>query len=112
MNEFVLIFRLDCKTIEKHTAPDAMQSHLNHWHDWFRSLAADDRLARPVQHWEPQGRVVLAGSHVSAGPYSATNEPIVGLIIIRAVDYREALVIASACPVLEFGGNVEIRMAT
>ncbi|WOK08338.1 YciI family protein [Imperialibacter roseus] len=112
MKEFVLIFRLDCKAIEKHTAPDEIQSHLNHWQDWFRSLAADDRLARPVQHWEPKGKVVQAGNHVVTGPYSAANEPIVGLIIIKASDYQEALCVASTCPVLEFGGSIEIRMAT
>jgi hypothetical protein len=102
MLEFLLLFRRDHTTLPS-------ELHLKHWQDWFRCLAADDKLARPVQHFEPDGKLVEK-ENVSDGPYTAMNESLGGLLMIKAGSYEEAVEIAQGCPVLELGGNVEIRM--
>ena len=107
MNEFLLIFRRDFKTKETQPSPEELQQHLQQWQNWFGSLAAQDKLARPLQKWDGQGKLVNSNK----GPFVEIKESIGGLIIIKAKDYDEAAEIAQGCPVLNFGGNVEIRMA-
>lgn len=109
MNEFLLLFRRDFLTKEAQPSPDEMQTHLKHWQDWFGSLAAQNRLARPLQRWDLHGRVVDNQKNVTNGPYAEIKESIGGMIIIKAEDYDEASEIAKGCPVLELGGCVEIR---
>jgi len=109
MSEFVLIFRRDYKTKEVQPTPEKMQEHLKHWQEWFGNLATNDLLARPVQRLDAEGRIINKDKEVSNGPYIELKESIGGLVIIKAKDYEEAVEIAESCPVLELGGNVEIR---
>lgn len=110
MKEFLLIFRRDYKTREIQPSPDQLQLSIKNWQDWFGSIAAQNKLVRPLQRWDAQGRVV-GQQGVIAGPYMELKEAIGGLIIINATDYEEAADIAKGCPIIQFGGNVEIRMA-
>lgn len=112
MNEFLLIFRRDFTNKEAQPSPDELQTSLKQWQDWFGGIAAQDKLARPLQRWDGEGRVVKQNKTVINGPYVEIKEAIGGLIIIKANDYEEAAEIAKGCPILQFGGNVEIRMAT
>lgn len=110
MKDFLLIFRRDFKTPEVQPAGEALQSHLKHWQDWFRNLAAADLLARPIQRWDAQGKVIWPGAGITDGPYSELKEAVGGVIIIKAEDYAQAVEIARGCPVLDVGGSVEVRM--
>ncbi|MNY83060.1 YCII-related domain protein [compost metagenome] len=56
--------------------------------------------------------MVKSDKHVINGPFVEIKESIGGLVIIKAESYEDAVEIAQGCPILEFGGNVEIRMAT
>lgn len=111
MNEFILIFRRDFTTKEAQPSPEEYQQHLQQWQNWFGSLAAQDKLARPLQRWDGAGKLVNSNKGITDGPFVEIKESIGGLIIIKAKDYDEAAAIAQDCPVLSFGGNVEIRMA-
>jgi hypothetical protein len=112
MEEFLLIFRRDFATKEKQPSPEQMQNHLNEWQEWFRSLAAGNKLSRPLQRWDREGKVVRPGKDVINGPYAEIKESIGGMIFVKATDYDEAVEIAHGCPILRFGGNVEIRRAS
>jgi len=111
MNEFLLIFRRDFSTKEDQPSPEQLQNLLKPWQDWFGGIAAQDKLARPLQRWDGKGKIVKSGKVVMDGPYAEIKESIGGMIIIRAADYEEAAEIAKGCPILGLGGNVEIRMA-
>ncbi|MHA3787379.1 YciI family protein [Flavobacterium hauense] len=111
MNEFLLIFRRDFTNKEVQPSPEEMQQHLKKWQDWLGSIAAQDKLARPLQKWDGEGKVVRANLNVVNGPYVEIKEAIGGMILIKVADYDEAVSIAHGCPVLEYGGNVEIRKA-
>ncbi|GAA4312010.1 YciI family protein [Mucilaginibacter gynuensis] len=110
MNEFLLIFRRDYKTKEVQPSPAELQTHLQHWQEWFGSLAEKDLLARKLQRWDGQGRVLKQGESATDGPYAEIKESIGGLIIINAESYEQAEEIAKDCPIFELGGTVEIRM--
>ncbi|WP_431241268.1 YciI family protein [Flavobacterium sp. P21] len=111
MNEFILIFRRDFSTKELQPSPEEYQQHLQQWQNWFGSLVAQDKLARPLQRWDGKGKLVTSNKGITDGPFVEIKESIGGLIVIKAKDYDEAAAIAQDCPVLNFGGNVEIRMA-
>lgn len=110
MNEFLLVFRRDYRTKEAQPTEKELSTHLKHWHDWFLSLAAQNKLVRPVQRWDAQGLVIGPDKSVTAGPYLESIQSIGGLIFIRAQNYQEAEEIAQNAPILDLGGTVEIRL--
>jgi hypothetical protein len=112
MNEFLLIFRRDFASKEAQPSPEELQTSLKQWQDWFGGIAAQNKLARPLQRWDGEGRIVKPNKTVINGPYAEIKESIGGLIIVKAKDYEEAAEIAKGCPILQLGGNVEIRMAS
>ncbi|GAB4043171.1 YciI family protein [Spirosoma jeollabukense] len=109
MIEFVLVFRRDYSTEAIQPTEKELLQHTKHWQDWFLSLAAQDKLARPIQRWDTQGFVIHPNKVVVKGPYLEGVSPMGGLIFIKAYDYREAKEIAQNAPILELGGTVEIR---
>jgi hypothetical protein len=111
MEEFVLIFRRDSITKEIQPSPEEMQSSIKLWQDWLGGIAAQDKLARPLQRWDVAGKIVKQNNNVTNGPYAEIKEAIGGLIMIKAANYDEAVEIAKGCPILLWDGNVEIRMA-
>lgn len=110
MNDFLLIFRRDFLGEETQPSAEQLKEHLQQWQDWFGSLAAQNKLSRPLQRWDGGGRVLKSNKSVTNGPYVEIKESIGGLIIIKAENYEEALEIAQGCPILNLGGSVEIRM--
>ena len=111
MEEFLLIFRRDFINKEEQPSLEDMQASIKPWQDWLGDIAAQNKLARPLQRWDGEGRVVTHNKTIINGPYAEIKESIGGLIIIKAKDYNEAAEIAQNCPILQMGGNVEIRMA-
>ena len=111
MKEFLFLFRRDFTTREKQPTPEEFKKHLDHWHEWLGRLAEQDILARQVQRWDGEGRIVSQGKSIVNGPYAEIKESIGGMIIIKATDYEAAEEIAMGCPILELNGTVEIRMA-
>lgn len=111
MEEFLLIFRRDFTTKEAQPSPAQMQDHLKQWQEWFKGLTANDQLSRPPQRWDRDGKIVKSNKHVINGPYAEVKEAIGGMIFVKAKSYDEAVEIAQGCPILEVGGNVEIRRA-
>ena len=111
MQEFLLIFRKDYTNKETQASPDQVQQSVKAWQDWLGGIAALDKLARPPQRWDTEGRVVLRNKTVVNGPFVEIKESIGGMIFVKAKDYDEAVELAQGCPILPLGGNVEIRMA-
>ncbi|WP_310391347.1 YciI family protein [Hymenobacter sp.] len=108
MSEFLLVFRRDYQTPGLQPNPEQLQEHLKHWADWFRSLAAQNKLANTVQRYDSQGKF-LSCHDVTSGPFTASGNSVGNLILLRARDYQEAVALAQGCPILDLGGTVEIR---
>ncbi|MGI4865157.1 MAG: YciI family protein [Janthinobacterium lividum] len=108
MNEFLVVFRRDYQTPELQPGTEQLREHLKHWADWFRSLAAQDKLAQPVQRYDSEGKVI-SRQQVTSGPFTARRNSVGNLLLLRAQDYQQAIALAQGCPILDLGGTVEIR---
>jgi len=107
MNEYLLVFRRDYKTKEIQPTLEAMQEHLTRWQVFFSSIKK--KIARPIQRFDPAGKIVTHDKSAADGPYAEVTQSIGGLVIVNAADYDEAVAIAQACPILDLGGTVEVR---
>ncbi|WP_276091425.1 YciI family protein [Pedobacter sp. JY14-1] len=104
-----MIFRRDFVTPEVQPSEAQYKKHILQWQDWLGSLAAQNKLSRPLQRWDSGGRVLKPDHSVTDGPYAEIKESIGGLVIIKADSYDEVVEIARGCPILSVGGTVEIR---
>lgn len=106
MQEFLLIFRNDASA---RLSPDELQATMKPWQDWIGGLAAQNKLVSAGSRLDTNGKVVKPGNAVTNGPYVEIKESIGGYIIIRAESLEEAATLSNGCPILQVGGNVEVR---
>ncbi len=111
MNEFVIIIHRDLKSKNASPSPEQMQQAIKPFQDWIGGIAAQNKLVAPPKRWDLDGRVVKPDNVVMNGPYAEIKESVGGLILIKAVDYDEAVEIANGCPIIKYGAIVEVRMA-
>jgi hypothetical protein len=109
MNEFLLLFRRDYQISDVQPTPEQLQEHIRHWQKWYGELAGKEVLAKPVQRLDLKGQLLTATGQAIEGPYVKDAESIGGYLIIKANTYDDAVKIAEGCPILELGGNVEVR---
>jgi hypothetical protein len=109
MKEFLLVFRRDFVSAEEQPSPEQMQAMMKPWQDWMGGLAAQNKLVSSGNRLSSEGRVVKPGQLVTNGPYVETKEAIGGYIIIKAASIDEAAELSKGCPILQIGGNVEVR---
>lgn len=108
MKDFLFIFRADYNAIPK-GSPDEMQARTKRYMDWLGSIAAQNKLTDRGNRLVPSGKVVRADNIIADGPYTEIKESIAGYSIIKAESIEEAAELAKDCPILAFGGNVEVR---
>ncbi len=109
MNEFLLVFRTEPLLREQPMSPEQMQAMMKPWLDWMGGLAAQNKLANSGNRLGGTGATVRPGGVVTDGPYVEVKEAIGGYVIVRADSLEEACELSKGCPVLQFGGNVEVR---
>ena len=109
MKEFLLVFRRNFDANEAQPSPEQMQGMMKHWQDWMGSLAAQNKLASSGNRLSSDGRVVKPNKVITNGPYVEVAEAIGGYIIVNAGTIDEAAELATGCPILNIGGNVEVR---
>ncbi|HEY2580475.1 MAG TPA: YciI family protein [Mucilaginibacter sp.] len=51
----------------------------------------------------------MPGNVVTDGPYAEIKEILMGVSVLKVATIDEAVEIAKGCPILKFGGNVEVR---
>jgi hypothetical protein len=108
MKDFLLVFRSD-NPVQLQLSPDEMQAILKLWMDWIGGIAAQNKLVDRGNRLSPTGKVVRQGNVVTDGPYTETKEFIGGYTIIKTDSYDEAVELSKGCPIIKFGGNVEVR---
>ena len=93
---------------------EQMKDAIKPYQDWIAGIAAQDKLVAPPKRWDLDGRVIKhtkMGNQVASGPFGNGRESIGGLFLIRSNDYDEAVKIAEACPIIQYGAIVEVRMS-
>jgi hypothetical protein len=108
MKDFLFVFRTDYKTMPT-GSPEEMQSRTKRWMDWIGGIAAQNKLGDRGNRLEPGGKVVRPKNVTTDGPYMEIKESIGGYTIVKASSMEEAVTLAQGCPILNFGGNVEVR---
>lgn len=109
MKEFLFVFRNEGTPSQVAPSPEQMQAIMKKWQDWMGGIAAQNKMANPGSRLGSQGKVVKGNNVVSDGPYAEIKETIGGYIIVKAGSIDEAAELAKNCPILEVGGNVEVR---
>ena len=108
MNEFALIFRNDFQP-EVKFSPVEMQVIMQQWQSWMGGMAARGQLANSGNRLGGNGKTLKPNNVVTNGPYAELKEMVSGYILIKADDIDAAAEIAKGCPILNVGGNVEVR---
>jgi hypothetical protein len=110
MKDFLLIFRRDVQpTSNTQLSAEQMQALIKPWQDWMGGLAAQNKLSNRGNQLASEGRVVKPGNVVVNGPFVELKEAIGGYIMVSANNLDEAAELAKGCPILNMGGNVEVR---
>lgn len=108
MKEFLLVFRTDYSATPERTVEEAQAITLK-WMDWIKSIASENKLVDRGRRLHNSGRVLKSEDVIINGPYTEIKESIGGYTLIKAESYEDAIALAKYCPILSFGGNVEIR---
>jgi hypothetical protein len=107
MNEFVFLYRGG----QRPTSPEQGQQVMQKWMAWFKDLAANGHVVDRGQPLERSGKIVNGGASksVNDGPFAEAKDVVGGFSLIQANDIAQAAELAKGCPVLERGGQVEVR---
>ena len=93
---------------EYQPSPEELQASIKMWQDWIGSIAAQGKFSSTNQLGF-EGKTLDADGIVTDGPYAEVKEIIGGYIIVKAADLNDAMEMAKGCPILQIGGNVEVR---
>lgn len=108
MKDFLLIFRTNLSEFPD-MSPEELQAHMQRWMDWMGGIAAQGKLVDRGNRLHHTGKVRRTDGLITDGPYTEIKESIGGYTVVRAESLEDATKLSEGCPVLKFGGNVEIR---
>lgn len=109
MADFLLIYCRNHDLMERQPSPQQFQDSISDWKRWFKAIDVQNRKGKPLQFCDRDG-VVVQFRKVNIGVYVEVKESIGGFTFLHAANYEEAVKIAGGCPILQLGGNIEIRM--
>jgi len=95
---------------DKGLSPEQLQKAMDQFMAWFERLKQQGKV-KVGQPLERTGKIVSGknGRIVADGPFAESKEAIGGYFLLQVDDLDEAVEIAKACPVLEYGSSVEVR---
>lgn len=109
MRRYALIFRMDIVSPEAKPSPAKMRQYMADWGEWIGWLQEQGRL-EGGNHLSPKGKVLRKGGVVENTPHVADAVSVAGYLVVSARDGRDALRLASRCPILDGDGtSVEVR---
>ena len=105
--EFMLLFRYEPSNdyVPTQIELDQMQKS---WSSFIGNIAVQEKLVSTHQLGF-DGAQISSDKSVNDGIYLSNNQTIAGSMIVKANSIAEATEIAKNCPILEMGGNVEVR---
>ena len=88
--------------------PEQTLHNIQEWMDWMGGIAAQGKMANG-NRLSFEGKTLKPNNVISDGPYAEVKEIIGGYIVVKATNIDEAMKLAEGCPILDHGGNVEVR---
>jgi len=108
MADFLLIYCNNHDLMEGQPSPQQLQNSISEWQRWFKVIDVQNRIVKPFQFCACDGMVVKIRK-MNIGVYIEVKESMGGFTFLQAANYEEAVEIAMHCPILQLGGNIEIR---
>jgi hypothetical protein len=111
MPKFMLILHMPPGQ-SRTASPEDLQQMFEKYRAWVDKMRAADRLVGSDKLAEEGGRILSAQQGrvtVVEGPYSEAREVVGGYMMIRAVDYDEAVALVSDHPHISYGRRIELR---
>ncbi len=92
-------------------SPEEQQAVIGRFNAWNDELRAQKRFVSAGKLTQDRGLTVRGKSDeaVVDGPYSEAKEAIGGYFLLRAESPEEAAELAKGCPIVSYGGSVEVR---
>ena len=91
-------------------SPAVFEEVVAHMQAWREQLCSSTTVRSIGRLKSGEGKVVrTADGLVTDGPYSETKEILGGFFLIEVETEAAAVEIAQGCPILSFGGSVEVR---
>ena len=106
--EYLLFFRGGDWT--KGLSPEQIQAAVGQMKSWLERFSTEGTL-KAAQPLEQSGKVITGknGRIIKDGPYTESKEIVGGYGLFTLDSMDEAVAIAKSCPMLEYGGVVEVR---
>ena len=110
MNSYLLLFRDEERRGEAFS-PEERQRIIERFNAWSQRLREQDRFQGAGKLADDLGTTVRRrdAALVIDGPFCEAKEAIGGFFCIRAESQDQACEIAKDCPILSYGGSVEVR---
>ncbi|MEM8669421.1 MAG: YciI family protein [Planctomycetota bacterium] len=109
MAKFMFIYRNSEEVESMVPTPEQIQELMTVWGEWMQGAASHGAEFHGGDGLQPGGKLIDDKGLVSDGPYVESKEVVGGYNVLEAESYEVAIAIAKDCPVLQQGGNVEIR---
>mgnify|MGYP001627864296 CR=1 FL=1 len=106
MKKFMLLL-FDNVEMFKELSPEEMEQEIGEHMKWMEELGEHYDSGEPLL---PEAKAIKGKDKiVTDGPFIESKELIGGFYIINAKDIDQAAELAKGCPVLKYGGNIEVR---
>lgn len=108
MTDFLFILHQEDSNVAETRVHSALREKFFAWTDGLRKAGKLQLVERLGTEW---GKTIRKrnGVVVVDGPFTEGKEGIVGLFVVSAEDWDEALALAKTCPLVQIGGSVEVR---
>jgi hypothetical protein len=109
-SDYLLLFR--GTNWDRGLSPEELQDVMGQIMAWFEALKQQGKV-KAGQPLGDEGSTVSGkkgrGRTVADGPFAESKEAIGGYLVVEANDLDEAVAIAKAAPMLDYGGSIEVR---
>lgn len=108
MKQFIMIFRNRTQQASVESfSKEQMQTAMKEWQDWITSIAATGNYIGTNRLF-PEGKVIQQNI-ITDGGFAEGNIMVAGYLLVKANSLDEAVEMATKCPNLVYGLNVEVR---
>ena len=105
--EFMLVFRYEPSQDYQPTPADLNKMH-QQWGTFIGNIAIQEKLVSTHQLGF-EGKQISTNKSVAEGIHISDKQTIGGNMIVRAGSIDEAVELGKDCPILLYGGTVEVR---
>jgi hypothetical protein len=106
--QYMLIFRGPTSMKDYQPSQEEMQASIQQWGQWIGGIASQGKLVS-THEIGFEGSIIKSDGSVEDSFYSSEDLMVGGYMILKASSKEEALKLAKGCPVLSYGGSVEVR---